>query len=301
MVAVGPVVDEAVEMLRATLPSSNRIVWQRPPEPVSVLADGSELMQVLMNLGVNASQAFRDQRGNITFTLARASLGTDEAVRIGLEAGHYARISVQDDGIGMSEELRRRIFEPFFTTKGVGEGSGLGLSVAEGVIRGYQGVIEVDSKVGVGTTFSIFLPAADDAPPVQAEALPAPAETARGGGRRVLLLDDNDLVLATVRRILTRAGYSVTTHADPATALNELESNPCAFDLLITDRTMPGLSGPEVAQRARALNPDLPVVLLTGANQSADDEAPWFSAVVMKPVERAALLRTVDQLLVSKS
>ena len=300
-IALGPVIDETVHLLRPTLPSSITIVWKAPPGALASVADRSQLSQVLMNLGVNASQALLNERGTIVFTLDQVEVGLAEQIRLGLEPGRYTRIVVRDDGIGISGESRSRIFEPFFTTKPVGKGSGLGLAVADGVIRGHGGAIDVETEPGAGTAFSIYLPASD---PVAAgpDGATAPLPKASpGGGRRVLLLDDDTMVLGILGRILGRAGYAVEAHADPASALVALEADPQGFDLLMTDRAMPGLSGPEVAQRARALNPGLPVMLLTGADQPADLESSSFSAVVVKPVDSAALLRTVERVLGAKA
>ena len=296
-IALGSVIDDTVQLLHATLPSSIRILWEPPGESVFAVADGSQLSQVLMNLGVNASHAFPNDRGTIIFTLDRVALGSAEKLRLGLEPGSYTRIVVRDDGMGMSGETRSRIFEPFFTTKPVGKGSGLGLAVADGVIRGHGGAIEVDTELGVGTAFSIYLPAADAVAGNgnhSALSLPKAGPT---GPRRLLLLDDDEMVLGTLGRIFGRAGFSVSSHADPSSALTALEADPDGFDLLITDRAMPGLSGPEVAERARALNPALPILLLTGADQPADAESSFFSAVVVKPVDGKALVRTVERVL----
>ena len=150
VVGLGSVIDETVGMLRATLPASIQVRWEPPREPVSAIADAAQLSQVLMNLGVNASHALPNDKGTITFALDRVQVGPGASTGVGLSPGSYARISVRDDGIGMSPETRHRIFEPFFTTKPVGRGSGLGLAVADGVIRGHGGTIEVETALGAG-------------------------------------------------------------------------------------------------------------------------------------------------------
>jgi signal transduction histidine kinase len=297
LVPLGPLVEETVQLLRSSLPSSNRILWQPPSDPIAAVAEASKLSQVLMNLGVNASDALRNGRGTIIFALDEVQVGTEDQARLGIGPGRYARIVVRDDGMGISGEIRARIFEPFFTTKPAGKGSGLGLAVADGVIRGFGGVIEVDSEFGTGSAFAIYLPASDRAPPTPTEAGDRDASVAPVVGRRVLLVDDDEMVLGITSRILDRAGYQVSAHSDPDAALSCLADDPAGFAMLITDRTMPGLSGPEVAQRARALNPALPIVLLTGATQAADDESTSFAAAVLKPVEKATLLRTIDEVL----
>ncbi|MFN0181004.1 MAG: ATP-binding protein [Gemmatimonadales bacterium] len=297
-VPLGSLVEETVQLLRSSLPGSARILWQPPSEPIAAVVEASTLSQVLMNLAVNARDALRDGGGTIAFALDEVKVGRDDQARLGLDPGRYARIVVRDDGIGISGEIRARIFEPFFTTKPAGKGSGLGLAVADGVIRGFGGVIEVDSELGAGSAFSIYLPAWDRALATPSEAVGRNANPmAPMVGRRVLLVDDDEMVLEITSRILERAGYRVAAHSDPDEALRRLAADPEGFAVLITDRTMPALSGPEVARRARALSPALPIVLLTGAGHPADEESTSFAAAVLKPVERAALLRTIDEVL----
>ncbi len=295
-IALGPLIDETVHLLAATMPSSISIGWQRPPEPVTATADASQLSQVLMNLGVNAGQALLDDRGTIEFRLDQVDLGAAEAERLGLEPGPHARIAVRDTGIGMSEEVRSRIFEPFFTTKPVGKGSGLGLSVVEGVVRGHFGAIDVQSETGRGSTFAIYLPASASLSP-GAIAEDSPQRTRLGNGQRILLLDDETMVLDVEARVMRRAGYTVDSYADAEAALAALASHPEGYAVLVTDRTMPRLSGLEVARRARELSPRLPIVLLTGKSQPGDVEAPEISAVVGKPADATALVGTIERVI----
>jgi signal transduction histidine kinase len=296
-ISLGPVIDETVHLLATTMPSSITILWQRPAQAISAIADVPQLTQVLMNLGVNASQALPDDRGTIEFRLDRVELGPDEASRFGVEAGAYARVVVRDSGVGMSEEVLSRIFEPFFTTKAVGKGSGLGLAVVEGVVRGHRGAIDVQSAVGRGTTFSIYLPASAAVRSAPASHNTPPARARHGAGRRILLVDDDPMVLEVGAKVMRRAGYAVDSHGDAEAALAALESDPEGYAALVTDRTMPKLSGLEVACRARELNPRLPVVLLTGKTEPGDSEAPQISAVVGKPADAPALLGTIERVI----
>jgi signal transduction histidine kinase/ActR/RegA family two-component response regulator len=296
-IALGPVIDETIHLLAATMPSSITIRWQRPPQPVTAVADASQLAQVLMNLGVNASQALPDGRGTIEFRLDRIELHPDEAARLGLDPGPHARLVVRDTGVGMSDEVRARIFEPFFTTKPVGQGSGLGLAVVEGVVRGHGGAIAVESAIGQGSSFSIYLPAGAPVTTAATTKGASPDRPRRGGGRRILLLDDDPMVLDVQARVMRRAGYAVDSHGDAEAALSALESNPEGYAALVTDRAMPKLSGLEVACRARALNPRLPVVLLTGKAEPGDAEAPQISAVVGKPADARSLLGTIERVI----
>jgi signal transduction histidine kinase/ActR/RegA family two-component response regulator len=296
-IALGPVIDETVHLLSATMPSSITIAWQRPTQPVIATADDSQVTQVLMNLGVNAGQALPDDRGTIEFQLDQVELAGAEAERLGLRPGPYARVVVRDTGIGMSDSVRGRIFEPFFTTKPVGKGSGLGLAVVEGVVRGHRGGIDVQSEEGRGSAFSIYLPASATVSPVATAADSTPRPAPEGRGQRILLVDDDPMVLDVGAKMMRRAGYAVDSHPDPLEALAVLASNPEAYAVLVTDRTMPKLTGLEVASRARELNPRLPVVLLTGKAQPGDSDAPQISAVVNKPADAKALLGTIERVI----
>jgi CheY-like chemotaxis protein len=281
------------------MPSSVTMVWQRPEQPVTAIADAAQLTQVLMNLGVNASQALPDGRGTIEFRLDQVEVDVEDALRLGLEPGQHARVVVRDTGVGMSEAVRVRIFEPFFTTKEVGKGSGLGLAVVEGVVRGHRGAIDVESAVGRGSSFSIYLPAS--APEASAGIAEGPsfAGSLPGGGQRILLLDDDPMVLDVGARVLDRAGYGVDSYTDAQAALAALESNPEGYAVLVTDRAMPQLSGLEVARRARELNPRLPVVLLTGKSEPGDSQAPQISAVLGKPADARSLLDAIERVILN--
>jgi signal transduction histidine kinase len=296
-ISLGLVIDETVHLLATTMPSSITLLWRRPEQAVNAIVDVSQLTQVLMNLGVNASHALPDDRGTIEFSLDRVELDLDEASRLGVEQGPYARVVVRDSGVGMSEEVLSRIFEPFFTTKAVGKGSGLGLAVVEGVVRGHRGAIDVRSAVGRGTAVSIYLPASVPVTSTPASHNAPPVRPRDGAGRRILLVDDDPMVLEVGAKVMRRAGYAVDSHGDAEAALAALASDPEGYSALVTDRTMPKLSGLEVACRARELNPHLPVVLLTGKTEPGDSEAPQISAVVGKPADARALLGTIERVI----
>ena len=296
-VALDPIIDETVQLLRSTLPSSVEIGWRPPGEPVIAVADPAQVTQVLMNLGVNASQAMRDQRGHIVVTLEQTTIPDAIAQRLGIAAGLYARVTVRDDGMGMSEEVRRRIFEPFFTTKSPDQGTGLGLSVVDGVVRGHGGAVEVTSQPGEGACFTILLPASAGAR-LSPDAGPRrPLRRRAPNGARLLLLDDDVHVLRTITKVLTRAGYVVDAFSDATQALEMLGATHGGYEVLITDRTMPTMSGLEVARQAHARYPALPIVLLSGAVQEGDRESAELAAVVSKPIEAEALVAEIERVL----
>ena len=297
--ALVPIIDETVGLLRSTLPSSVEIVWQRPRKPVpAVLADPAQITQVLMNLGVNASHALRDERGRVEISLERVVLDDEAALRLTVTSGAYARIRVRDDGVGMSDEVRRRIFEPFYTTKAADKGTGLGLSVVEGVVRGHQGALEVESWPGTGSVFTVYLPEGSGL-----VARPPSGRPARDGeisrGARVMMVDDDRPVLNAIAKVLRRAGFAVDAFDDANQALEVLQAADGAYDVLVTDRSMPKMSGLEVAQRAHAIFPGLPVVLLSGAPKDGDRDSEHFAAMVAKPPDSTALVAAIERSIIA--
>ncbi|MCC7323916.1 MAG: response regulator, partial [Gemmatimonadaceae bacterium] len=204
---------------------------------------------------------------------------------------------VRDDGMGMSEEVRRRIFEPFFTTKSPDQGTGLGLSVVDGVVRGHGGAVEVTSQPDEGACFTILLPASAGAR-LSPDAGPRrPLRRRAPNGARLLLLDDDVHVLRTITKVLTRAGYVVDAFSDATQALEMLGATHGGYEVLITDRTMPTMSGLEVARQAHARYPAVPIVLLSGAVQEGDRESAELAAVVSKPIEAEALVAEIERVL----
>jgi PAS domain S-box-containing protein len=274
LVAPASIVEESVRLLRATMPAYLNIEVHCERTVPAILADTTQLQQVLINLATNAMQAMRGRPGRIvirldTVTLDAAAAQTHPVLHTLHEKhpGPMVRLLVSDDGPGMDAATRARIFEPFFTTKAVGEGTGLGLAVVHGIVRGHEGAIVVDSEVGKGATFTIYLPAAGAAadglvpgrPGVATHALPDCS-----GGQHILYVDDEKALVSVVKRALERNRIRVSAHTDPHLALAALEFDPAAFDLVVTDYSMPGMSGLELARKIRALRADLPVVVVSG-------------------------------------
>ena len=270
---LAPVVTEATHLLRATLPARLSLAVhcdQVPP----VLADASQIEQVLINLGTNAMQAMRNAPGRIDIRLDTVILdATLTGAHVALEdlrarsPERRVRLSVSDNGPGMDAATKERIFEPFFTTKPVGEGTGLGLSVVHGIVQGHEGVITVDSEPGKGTIFTVYLAVAEvDAsinpvsPGTEAH-FPAPTLS---DGPRILYLDDDESLVFLVERLLKRRGYRVAAYTQQEEALQALRADPADFDLVVTDYNMPGMSGLDVARELRAIRPELPVVVTSG-------------------------------------
>jgi CheY-like chemotaxis protein/two-component sensor histidine kinase len=258
------VVEEALQLLKVSLPKALAIRTEFSDDTPLVLADTTQVHQVVVNLLTNASHAIVAGKGTITVSLSAAQITSDSA-QMPVAPGNYALLRVSDDGCGMDEAVARRIFEPFFTTKSKGEGTGLGLSVVHGIMKSHGGSISVSSRVGHGTTFHLYFPAAQQ-----------PGQLSlRAGQRRprILLVDDDEALAFLAQRVLERRGYSVTACASPVLALQEFRSHPDDYDLLVTDMSMPSMSGTELVAQVRAVRPELPAVLTSGHVEPEATEA----------------------------
>jgi PAS domain S-box-containing protein len=258
-----PVVEESVRLLRSTLPAGVQLALLKGEGLPAILADETQLQQVLINLGTNAWHALEGGAGRISVELSAETV--DATLAAGcrdLSPGDYLRIRVEDTGHGMPPAVLERIFEPFFTTKEVGKGTGLGLSVVHGIVRSHGGAIAVQSAVGVGTTFDLFLPAAaaEAGPDGQTQEV----SLRMGHGEQVLLVDDQPEMLRTNRRELERLGYRVVAFTDSGETLARFKAAPADFALLLTDLNMPGLNGVELTRAILRLKPGLPVILTSG-------------------------------------
>lgn len=259
-----PIIEEVVAMLRSTVPAVARIDACLPDAALCVEADATQLHQVLMNLGTNAWQALRGSTGCVEIGCEQVNHGATR--NAGVEAppppGAYVRVWVRDTGCGMDGATRARMFEPFFTTKPVHQGTGLGLSVVQGIVAEHHGGIDVDSAPGAGTTISIYLPeaAADESMPKGV----ATGPVERGRGEHVLYVDDDPIMVIISEALLRRAGYAVTVHSDPHAALACVKAQPDTFDLAITDYNMPGMTGLDLASALRAQNASMPIVITSG-------------------------------------
>jgi CheY-like chemotaxis protein len=229
--------------------------------PLVVIGDATQLHQVIMNLCSNAIQAM-DTGGTLRVAIETTDLSTVQALSHGpVLPGRYVHLVVEDSGSGMDEATLSRIFEPFFTTKEIGQGTGLGLSLVHAIITDSGGAIDVKSAPGQGSTFTVYLPLAEATLAAADETVvPLP----RGNGERVLLIDDQTLVLNVTAEILARLGYEPVSFSDGRAALAAFEAAPARFDVVVTDEVMPGLSGTAVASVVRRVRPDLPIVLMSG-------------------------------------
>jgi PAS domain S-box-containing protein len=298
-VEISRVAAETLELVRGSLPARVALHTRLPDGPLSVVGDATQLHQILMNLCTNAVHAMGEQ-GVLTVQLDAHEVPADRTLLHGvLNAGSYARLVVRDTGVGMDEATVARIFEPFFTTKEVGKGTGLGLSLVYGIVTDSGGAVEVASAPGRGSTFTIYLPRVES-PALAPEEGAAPAP--RGGGERILIVDDEEALVAVTTEALRRLGYQPIAYADGANALAAFEAHPEQFDAVVTDEVMPGLSGTDLAAALRRIRPGLPVLLVSGyigpkiSGRAADA---GVDEILRKPVQSrelaAALARVLNR------
>ncbi|MGO8764429.1 MAG: ATP-binding protein [Limisphaerales bacterium] len=281
---LGDILNEAVKTLNAALPSSIAVhVDLRTDEDV-VVADATEIHQVIMNLGTNAGHAMKSKGGRLDYLLEALDLEPAAAATRSIPPGQYVHLAVSDTGQGMSPEVIEKIFEPFFTTKAPGRGTGLGLALVRKIVNHSQGHIKVSSREGAGSAFHLYFPQSHEPP---APRLADKNELLRGRREQLLVVDDEVPILDMMQQQLRKMGYRVTTRADSLEAMNTFHANPDYFDLVITDHTMPGLQGADLAEELGALRSDLPVILMTGLNQPPDLAASRHAAlrsVFQKPI-----------------
>ena len=264
------IVSESLRLMRATIPASIAFEVELPGNLPSVLADPTQVQQVVMNLCTNASHAMKNRSGRLGVKLEHVAVDNLTAAgHPGLRPGPYVRLTISDTGHGMTDATKKRIFEPFFTTKGPGEGTGLGLSVVHGIMQSYGGVITVYSEPEIGTTFHLYFLA-------QATALGDPAASApdipKGHGERILLVDDEKPIVQMSQQVLTDLGYRAECRTSAVAALEAVRADPAAYDLVITDLTMPEMTGVDLARQLLDLRPDLRIILSTGFSATLTPE-----------------------------
>lgn len=296
-VHVEAVVSEAIALLKATLPPQVRIAPRLQARRAATLGDSTLLHQVFMNLATNAIQAM-PAGGTLGITLEERDQDAECVATTGvLPAGRYVVLKVADTGIGIPPAIANRIFDPFFTTKEPGVGTGLGLSLVHGLVSSLGGAVEVTSRVGEGTVFTVYLPHAGDAPPERSTEDPA---LPRGHGERVLVVDDEAALVTLLSDALVDLGYAVHGCPSGVAAREALRAAPDAFDVMVTDERMPGLSGIELARQARALRPAMPIVLVSGflgGRIAAQAREAGITEVLKKPLSTRELAVVLARLL----
>ncbi|MDY6989053.1 MAG: ATP-binding protein [Thermodesulfobacteriota bacterium] len=277
------ILAECITFLRASLPSTIEIRQGLDSES-TVMADPIQIHQVVMNLSSNAAHAMREKGGVLDIELVDVELDPDFATKYpGAVPGRFVRLSVGDTGCGMPQRIVDRIFDPFFTTKEKGEGTGMGLSVVHGIVKRHHGVVTVSTDVNQGTTFNIFLPTIESdviSDMDKEQGLPS-------GTERILFVDDEDFQVDLGKQILERLGYKVVTEIDSPKALELFRASPHAFDLVITDMTMPNLTGIDLARKLLAIRPGIAIIITTGYSEELSPEKAevlGIKALAMKPL-----------------
>ena len=295
---LSPIVKEGLKFLRASIPSTIEIRENMEAALGKVNADPTQIHQVLMNLCTNASHAMRDSKGILTVELSGVALDADlGAQRLAVAPGKYIKMAVSDTGHGIPPDIIQRIFEPYFTTKEINEGTGLGLAVIHGIVKSHGGAITVYSEPGRGTTFNVFFPVVE----AEAEAeSPSGIEPSPSGHERVLMVDDEQILVEMGQSILERLGYEVVPETNPMEALALFRSDPQRFDLVITDLTMPKMTGLELAAEIAVLRPGMPIILCTGVGHKFTEEEgrkAGIVAVIKKPISKKDVAKTVRSVL----
>ena len=290
---------ETIRLLRATLPTTVQIEVDIEDELYSIKADPTQIHQIVINLCTNAAHAMEKDGGLLQLKLSNFQLDEKMAVAFhDLQPGKYVQLLVSDTGEGVAESVKDRVFDPYFTTKETGKGSGMGLSVVHGIVKSHHGEITLDSTPGKGTTITVYFPAALDTQ--QQEIEPANRPAPLRGSEKILLVDDELTILATIRKILQRLGYEVTSCSDPREALQLVNGGVDHFDLVITDMTMPGLSGDRLIKKIHQIQPQLPAIICTGYSERMDAEKARLinaSAFLEKPILKDDLAATIREIL----
>ena len=292
------VVKEALKLLRSTLPATVTLNTAIAATVDPVLADPTQVHQIVMNLCVNASHAMEPDGGVLTVRIDQ--LTPEEPFfkeHPELSAGPHLRLVVSDTGCGMTPEVMSAIFEPYFTTKGHREGTGLGLAVVHGIVKQYRGEIVVESTPGQGSTFAIYLPVAPRQETLRAHGID---RQLGGWGEHILLVDDEPILCKFYQQFLKTQGYRITTCTDPVLALARFEEDPTAFDLVLSDVTMPGMTGDKMGRRMLVIRPELPVLLMTGYTKILTGEQArdlGFRGLLAKPVPQNDLLAILRRVL----
>jgi PAS domain S-box-containing protein len=297
-VSISPIIEETAQLLRATLPTTIEIKLSLDHQAGPLVADPTHIQQIVMNLCGNAAHAMREHGGELELELRQVELTRAESdLQASLQPGRHLKLTVRDTGEGMTPELRERIFEPYFTTKEAGAGTGMGLSVVHGIVVSMGGSVSVESEPGKGSAFHVYLPTAEEQINDDRESNDAPAPH---GDERVLIVDDEEAITALQQRALEIHGYQVTPMSSGVAALELIRSQPDRFDLVITDQTMPKLTGSELIKEIIQIRPDLPIILCTGySNQISEEKALEIGAsrYIMKPFKMTDIARTVREVL----
>lgn len=296
-VELTPIVKESIKMLRPTLPTNIEINKYIQQDCGLVLADPTGINQIIMNLCTNAYHAMEDTGGKLDISLKEKILSAEDLVsEPNIKPGTFIHLSVADSGLGIPPEIRDKIFDPYFTTKKTGKGTGLGLSIVLGIVKSYGGFISLYSELGQGTVFHVFLPILKE----EKVSTIRDDEDIQGGHERVLFIDDEVVLAEMGRDMLESLGYEVTIRNNSLEALETFRNQPAQFDLVITDQTMPGMTGAELSARLLNIRPDIPIILCSGYSSVISEEKAISMGIrkfACKPLTKKDLARLTRMVL----
>ena len=297
-ISLGASIDEALQLIRSTLPVTISIQSDIAPDVKHILADATQIHQVIVNLCTNAAHAMEEEGGILTVKLREVYQTKNERMeQVPLPHGSYAELMIKDTGMGILDEHVANIFNPYFTTKAQGKGTGLGLSVVLGIVQNCGGTIRVESQPENGATFIVLIPVVED---IEITAQEKTKDLVETKACRVLVIDDEEPLIDVLSQFLDDMGNTVVAFQDAEAAIALFEKKPHDFDVVITDMTMPVMTGDKVAKEMKAIRPDIPVIICTGYSSKAIDHTIYElggDALLMKPVERDKLLETIQSVL----
>jgi CheY-like chemotaxis protein len=301
-VEIRVIIKEAMKLLRASLPATIKIRQQIDQYAGIIEGDPTQIHQLLMNLCTNSAAAMCEEGGLLEISLMKVEIDAPSTgMYLDIEPGHYLRLSVRDNGHGMSPEVLKRVFDPYFTTKEKGKGTGLGLAVVHGIVKSHRGGITIDTTPGKGTAFHVYFPR------IEQEIEAAKTESSQSlpkGHECILLVDDEEDLVEIGAQMLSHLGYEVATRSDGAEALKVFRAQPERFDLVITDMTMPNLTGDRLAKELMKIRPDIPIILCTGFSENISEQKAkeiGIRELSMKPLVMRDLAMTTRRVLGSKN
>ena len=297
-VKVQSVVKEAIELLKTSIPTTIDIRQNIDEDCKPVMADPTQIHQVVMNLATNAYHAMREKGGVLAIDVAEEEISMDDSASYtDFHSGTYIKLTVSDTGHGMDKAVMEKIFDPYFTTKPVGQGTGMGLSTIHGIVKSHGGNIKVYSEPGKRTVFCVYFPLIETKPVEPAIVYTGPVQK---GSERILFVDDEEQIVSMVKQTLERLGYQVAARTSSPDALEAFRAGSDKFDLVITDMTMPNMTGVELAPKLLEIRPDIPIILCTGFSELTDANKAKASGIrefVMKPVVKDQIARIIRKVL----
>jgi len=295
-IKIQPLIKEGVKMLRSSVPTTISITEDIDPQIGPILAAPTHIHQILMNLGTNAYHAMEEAGGVLSVTLKSTFIGPDDKEKLlHVNSGEYVELTVGDTGTGIGPDVIEKIFDPYFTTKEIGKGTGMGLAIIYGIVKDSGGTITVESRIGKGTTFYVYFPIVEEGSLLEKEAKDIPK-----GTERILFVDDEQLLAKMGKAMLEGLGYHVTVQHSSIEALETFQNTPDAFDLVITDQTMHGMTGYDLARRMLQIKPDIPIILCTGYSNLVDEESVKSSGIkefTLKPFTKEAIAKLIRKVL----